>query len=145
MSKKRPPIWKFFMATEDTRLGNCNVCGENVSRGGKTTKTYNTTNSVYHLKSKHHDKFREYSKLMEATCTKEAPSTTGKETTLSKQLTLVESTERSHKLIIPHRLSVSAIIRYSISVIGIYVKFHIGATLLQSTIVNGYKNIYLFA
>ena len=73
MSKKQSPIWEFFIVGEDIRLAKCDDCGEHISRGGKTTSTYNTMNLVYHLKTKHVDKFHDYPKLLEAA--KETPST----------------------------------------------------------------------
>ncbi len=44
-----------FLA-EDSRLVTCKVYGEQVSREGANTKTFNTTNLVYHLK-KHKEEF----------------------------------------------------------------------------------------
>ena len=41
------------MVCEDTRQAKCNTCGQTVSRGGGTLKTFNTTNLVQHLKAKH--------------------------------------------------------------------------------------------
>ena len=48
MSTKRSPIWDYFKVGEDTKFAICNACGQSISRGGKTTKTFNTTNLVYH-------------------------------------------------------------------------------------------------
>ena len=45
---KRLPIWQFFTVREDTRFAKCNICKEDISRGGKTTKTFNMTNLTYH-------------------------------------------------------------------------------------------------
>ena len=43
MSTKRSPIWDYFKVGEDTKFAIYNVCGLSFSRGGKTTKTFNTT------------------------------------------------------------------------------------------------------
>ena len=43
MSTKRSPIWDYFKVGEDTKFAICNACGQSISRGGKTTKTFNTT------------------------------------------------------------------------------------------------------
>lgn len=66
MSKKRSPIWEYFKVAEDSHYAICNVtsCNENVSRGGQTTKTFNTSNLVYHLKSKHKELHEEYLKKL---------------------------------------------------------------------------------
>ena len=66
MSKKRSPIWEYFKVAEDSHYAICNVatCNESVSRGGQTTKTFNTSNMVYHLKSKHKELHTEYLKKL---------------------------------------------------------------------------------
>ena len=64
MSKKRSPIWDYFTVTEDTRYVHCNSCNDKISCGGKTTKTFNTTNLVYHLKNKHAEQYSEYQKKL---------------------------------------------------------------------------------
>ena len=43
MSKKRSPIWEFFKVSVDSKFATCNTCEKDVSRGGKTTKSFNTT------------------------------------------------------------------------------------------------------
>ena len=52
MSKTISPIWDYFKVAEDSKYAICNSCGESISRGGKSTKTFNTTNLVYHMKSR---------------------------------------------------------------------------------------------
>ena len=37
---------------------------KDISRGGKTTKMYNTTNLTYHLRTEHADKYSNYSRLL---------------------------------------------------------------------------------
>ena len=62
MSEKRSPIWEYFKVAEDSHYAICNAtnCSKSVSRGGQTTKTFNTSNLVYHLKSKHKELHEEY-------------------------------------------------------------------------------------
>ena len=62
MSKNISPIWDYFTVTEDLKYAICNSCGEPISRGGKTTKTFNTANLVYHMKTRHIDLHSEYEK-----------------------------------------------------------------------------------
>ena len=51
--KKKITYLEVFMVCEDTRQAKCNTCGQTVSCGGGTPKTFNTTNLVQHLKAKH--------------------------------------------------------------------------------------------
>ena len=90
MSKKRSPIWEYFKVAEDSRYVLCNSCNEKVSRGGKTTKTFNTTNLVYHLKNKHAEQYSEYKKKLDdkQKQTKEMMSSS---TNCNRQLTLQET------------------------------------------------------
>ena len=53
MSTKRSPIWDYFKVGEDTKFAICNVCGQSISHGGKTTKMFNTTYLVYHIRGIH--------------------------------------------------------------------------------------------
>ena len=62
MSKKQYPIWDYFTVAEDTTVALCKVCFETISRGGKCTKTFNTSNMVYHLKVKHSSEYADYKK-----------------------------------------------------------------------------------
>jgi len=59
----RSPVWQFYSLAEDTKFAVCNQCGELVSRGGGSTKSYNTSNLISHLRSQHSDKCTEFSKL----------------------------------------------------------------------------------
>ena len=90
MSKKRSCIWDFYQTSEDSRFAVYNSCSKLVSRGGKNTKTYNTTNLVHHLKATHPDIYAEYSKKRED---KAAPS----KEPCSKQLTFEASIEKTRK------------------------------------------------
>ena len=91
MSKKISPIWDYFKVAEDSKYAICNSCGESISRGGKTTKTFNTTNLVYHMKSKHIDLHSEYDKKCDTAKGKEKASSS------SRQLTLQESSDKTQK------------------------------------------------
>ena len=62
MSKRRSPIWDYFVVAEDTTVASCKVCCETISRGGKCAKTFNTSNMVYHLKVKHSSEYADYKK-----------------------------------------------------------------------------------
>ena len=65
-SKKQILIWNYFTVEEETKVAVCKVCSESVLRGGSTTKTFNTTNLVYHMKTKHHEQFIAHKKRHDA-------------------------------------------------------------------------------
>ena len=90
-SRKTSPIWNYFEVGEDTKFANCNICKEPVSRGGKTTKTFNTTNLVGHLK-RHSEQHCEYEKAVAAAGDTEKDK--GKKKPTPRQLTLQEANER---------------------------------------------------
>ena len=69
------------MVKEDEHYMVCNICQQHISRGGKNTKTYNTTNIVQHLKSKHMDEFKKYVREQEGKIAEQ-------KTIKNKQLTL---------------------------------------------------------
>ena len=79
---KRSPIWDYFVVKADARFVDCNICHSPVSRGGATTKTYNTSNLIQHLRSKHPEEFKAYEKAQEEKTAER------KETNQKKQLTL---------------------------------------------------------
>ena len=62
MLKRRSSIWEYFKVGEDSKFAICNLCHASISRGGKTTKTFNTTDFVQHLNVVHVDLHLEYSK-----------------------------------------------------------------------------------
>ena len=92
MSTKRSPIWDYFKVGEDTKFAVCNVCGQSISRGGKTTKTFNTTNLVYHIRGTHAELHSELLKKCDER-TKEKASAPSS----SRQLTLQESSDKARK------------------------------------------------
>ena len=86
---KGSAVWKYFtLATPTTFLAVCNVCKQNVSRGGGSITKYNTTNLIKHLK-KHHAK--EHSEFLQLNKTKEAGDNT------AQQLTLTDAFQRCNK------------------------------------------------
>ena len=84
---KRSPIWDYFTVNEDAHYAVCNVCQISISRGGKNTKTFNTTNIVQHLKSKHIDEFKKYQRA-------QAGKIAEQQTNSTKQLTLEAAEDR---------------------------------------------------
>ena len=68
------------------------ICELSISRGGKNTKIFNTTNLVQHLRSKHIAEFKKYQKAQEKTKIAEQQTSSNDE-----QLTL-EATEDHVKL-----------------------------------------------
>ena len=61
----RSPVWEFFVVAEDTKFAQCKKCTKFIARGGETTKSFNTSNLVYHLKTKHLEDFRRFLTLKE--------------------------------------------------------------------------------
>jgi len=59
VSRKKSPIWDYFDLAEDTKYALCKICGKSISRGGGSTKVYNTSNLVNHLKC-HSEAYEEY-------------------------------------------------------------------------------------
>ena len=59
-SKKKSAIWSYFTIKQDAHFVECNTCKAEVSRGGKNSKTFNTTNIVNHLKAKHINEYKKY-------------------------------------------------------------------------------------
>ena len=92
MSKKRSPIWNYFDVREDSKVA---ICNQPVSRGGKTTKTFNTTNLVHHLKVKHTNMYATFKKSDDDL--KEASKGKGCASSKSVQLSFDESIERTKK------------------------------------------------
>ena len=79
---KCSPIWDYFVVKEDSRFVECNKCHLSISRGGTTTKTFNTSNLIQHLRSKHINDFKKYEEAQEE------KSAQRKESNQRKQLTL---------------------------------------------------------
>uniref|UniRef100_A0A1X7UCS7 BED-type domain-containing protein n=1 Tax=Amphimedon queenslandica TaxID=400682 RepID=A0A1X7UCS7_AMPQE len=66
--RKRSPMWSHFTVKRDNeRSAVCKHCCKEISRGGRSSETYNTTNLVNHLKTEHvSGPFKKYSKDVEA-------------------------------------------------------------------------------
>ena len=92
MLTKRSPIWDYFKVGEGTRFAICNACGKSISRGGKTTKTFKTTNLVYQIRGMHAELHSESLKKCDERM-KEKASTSSS----SRQLTLQESSDKARK------------------------------------------------
>ena len=63
MRKKISPIWDYFTNSKDDKFAKCTLCELLVSCGGKTVKTFGTTNLSVHLKGKHPELYTEYEKM----------------------------------------------------------------------------------
>ena len=59
--RKKSEIWSYFVVKEDAHFVECNKCNEQISRGGKNSKIFNTTNLVQDLR-KHSEEFKKYEK-----------------------------------------------------------------------------------
>ena len=61
MPRVKAIVWNYFVVSErNERFAVCQLCNENVSRGGKTIKTFGTSNLIDHLRKKHPTDFRDY-------------------------------------------------------------------------------------
>ena len=57
-------VWEFFTISEkDRRFAICKTCSSDISRGGTTTKDFNTSNLKGHLQSKHVAEYNDFLKL----------------------------------------------------------------------------------
>ena len=80
-------IWNYFVVSErNERFAVCQLCRENVSRGGKTIKTFGTSNLIDHLKKKHPVDFKDYEEKKVQELTVKQSKEHGK-----KQLTLEDT------------------------------------------------------
>ena len=61
--KKKSAIWAFYsVSLNDASKAVCHTCNELVSRGGKSPRSFNTTNLRKHLEA-HPDKYKEFSTM----------------------------------------------------------------------------------
>ena len=87
MPRIKAVIWSYFVVSErNERFAVCQICNENVLRGGKTIKTFGTSNLIDHLRKKHPTDFRDYEEKKVQELTAKQPKEHGK-----KQLTLIET------------------------------------------------------
>ena len=77
---------------ENTKFAICNACGQSILHGGKTTKTFNTTNLVYLIRGMHAELHSELLKKCDER-TKEKTSAPNSR----RQLTLQESSDKERK------------------------------------------------
>ena len=71
-------IWNFYsICAIDESKAICATCGEKISRGGKSAKTYTTTNLKKHLHSRHQAQFKEFEQQEEAKTGEEANKQSG--------------------------------------------------------------------
>lgn len=58
------PIWKFFKVSDkNVKLAVCNVCRDEIPRGGSKQHHFNTTYMIRHLRTRHTTEYAEYEKL----------------------------------------------------------------------------------
>ena len=94
MPRVKAVIWNYFAILESNeRFAVCQHCNEQVSRGGKTAKTFNTSNLIDHLRKNHPVDFKDYEGKKKDQETNEKQSTEHRKS-LRKQLTLVETEAR---------------------------------------------------
>ena len=91
--KKSPPIWSFYSVAEDSRFTKFNVCKQEISCSGKTTKMFSTSNLVSHLKYKHKP---EYERIPEEEINESSQLTVSTSNSDgARQLTLAQSYDKS--------------------------------------------------
>ena len=96
--RKKSPIsgyLVFFSVAEDSKFAKYKVCKQEISRGGKTTKTFTTSNLVCHLKYKHKSEYDEYQEQKRENDRGSVSATVSNSG--AKQLTLVESQDRTRQ------------------------------------------------
>ena len=95
-SKKKSPIWDYFSIDDDqTHIAVCKECRHKVSRGGKNTKSYNTTNLIQHLKANHSEQFKIFQeKATAAKAAIEEAIATDDKKSRKRQLTMEDCDDR---------------------------------------------------
>ena len=97
MSRVKAPIWDYFkIVAADEKYCICSVCSERVSRGGKTVKTFNTSNMIDHVRKKHPNDYKDYESKKKIQEIKKLQEITDKQTATKgrHQLTLSETQAR---------------------------------------------------
>ena len=95
---KRSGEWEYFVlqVTDDSKV-SCSLCNAVISRGGKDTKNFNTSNMRYHLETKHPNEYKQLT-------AKDKESSRGKVggSRGSNQPTLLDSFKKSQPLAFDH-------------------------------------------
>ena len=92
---KKSVVWNYFKVCENNKYAACNHCKEQVSRGGRSSKTYNTSNLKAHLK-KHDELYREFLEKEQETTRQEQPKETGATSSgATKQISIGECIQRT--------------------------------------------------
>ena len=61
MPRIKAVIWDYYkVVDQDQRFARCLTCNTRISRGGKTAKSFNTTNMIDHLQKKHPIEYKDY-------------------------------------------------------------------------------------
>ena len=96
MSRKRSAIWDYFVINpSDETTALCITCDEAISRGGKDSKNFNTTNMRSYLHRAHHEKFDELEvKQHKAEADKDEQVMKRRKLSETRQLTLKELKEQ---------------------------------------------------
>ena len=91
--RKKSAIWNFYSVGKDSEFALCKTCGQKVSRGGTTIKTFNTSNLISHLKIKHQEEHADFV-IQKGEAEWESQQMTSAKSA-AKQLTLQESEDRT--------------------------------------------------
>ena len=84
--KKKSAIWAFYsVSLNDASKAVCHTCNELVSRGGKSPRSFNTTNLRKHLEA-HPDKYKEFSTMEDESCKEKEKSNGNRQVTLETLL-----------------------------------------------------------
>ena len=96
MSRKRSAIWDYFVINPSDEITVlCITCDEAISRSGKDSKNFNSTNMRSHLRRAHHEKFDELEvKQHEAEADKDEQVMKRRKLSETCQLTLKELKEQ---------------------------------------------------
>lgn len=100
MPRVKAIIWDYFKVSErNQHFAICQDCKNEVSRGGSTVKTFNTSNLINHLRREHPTDFKDYEekkKVQELKEKEAAEKNTWKDPKVKgmKQLSLAETEAR---------------------------------------------------
>ena len=92
------PVWSFFaVAEDDNAVAICQTCSARISRGGKKSSSFNTTNLIAHLKSRHRGEevFKKYEAAVAAASTSTTSVKTTATTARKSDAPILQSFEKS--------------------------------------------------